>query len=275
MNPPRDFQVPAPPKNAWQGFRYCRDPRLLAFHFRHVRKRVEFVAALTGSSSQDVQRAISEVEHDTPFLKELMGKHLQHLGRAPRATDLMYLAVQAGSPYFFLVAEYAVVRLLAPGLILETGGTPGNSSAFLLRALARNGKGRLVTVDMPPTDTVEEFKGPEGLRWHAVLPEGKSSGWAIPEDLREQHQLVLGDAKHALPDLLAEASAVDIFIHDSDHSYDHMHWEFEQVWPVIRPGGLLLSDDILGNSAFDDFVNQYGAVSHKLGNLGGIVKPPD
>jgi predicted O-methyltransferase YrrM len=74
--------------------------------------------------------------------------------------------------------------------------------------------------------------------------------------------------------LLAEGSAVDIFIHDSDHSYDHMHWEFEQVWPLIRPGGLLLSDDILGNQAFDDFVHQYEAHAYKLGNMGGIVKPP-
>ncbi|MEJ2148325.1 MAG: hypothetical protein P8Z40_02475 [Chloroflexota bacterium] len=53
-----------------------------------------------------------------------------------------------------------------------------------------------------------------------------------------------------------------------------MTWEFEQAWPAIRPGGLLLSDDIITNRAFDDFARQVGQPPHKLGALGGMVKSP-
>jgi hypothetical protein len=62
--------------------------------------------------------------------------------------------------------------------------------------------------------------------------------------------------------------------HDSDHSNEHMTWEFEQAWPAIRPSGLLLSDDIITNRAFDDFARQVGQPPHKLGALGGMVKSP-
>lgn len=269
------LQVPTPPLSMWEAFQYCHDPRSLLFHMRHVRQRVEFVATLTGQSTEDALAAIHEVEFDTQFLEELLGKHLQYLRRKPRATDFMYLSPRAGSPYFFVVGEHAIARLLTPDMIVETGGTPGNSSAFLLRALAQNGKGQLVTIDLPPTTIADGLVDVEETGWHEVLPQGMTSGWAIPDRLRDKHRLVLGDARQVLPDVLAEAGSVDIFIHDSDHSYDHMSWEFEQAWPSIRPGGLLLSDDILANRAFDDFVQRHGASAHKLGNLGAIVKPPD
>jgi predicted O-methyltransferase YrrM len=47
-----------------------------------------------------------------------------------------------------------------------------------------------------------------------------------------------------------------MFIHDSLHTYEHMLWEFETAYPLIRPGGLLVSDDALWNNAFHDFAHR-------------------
>jgi predicted O-methyltransferase YrrM len=41
-------------------------------------------------------------------------------------------------------------------------------------------------------------------------------------------------------------------MHDSLHTYRNMTQEFERVWPALRPGGVLISDDLESNSAFLD-----------------------
>ena len=42
--------------------------------------------------------------------------------------------------------------------------------------------------------------------------------------LRDRWQLIIGDCKHELPQLLAELRQTDLFHHDSLHTYDHMMW---------------------------------------------------
>jgi len=51
--------------------------------------------------------------------------------------------------------------------------------------------------------------------------------------------------------------SIDIFIHDSLHTPQTMKYEFEKAWPFVRAGGLLISDDVEGNSAFVDFVTSH------------------
>jgi len=47
---------------------------------------------------------------------------------------------------------------------------------------------------------------------------------------------------------------MDIFIHDSLHTYEHMKFEFEEAYPHLRANGFLISDDASWNSAFAEFV---------------------
>jgi hypothetical protein len=42
-------------------------------------------------------------------------------------------------------------------------------------------------------------------------------------------------------------------MHDSEHSYECMHFEFNAAWPVMRAGGSLVADDFLWNDAFPEF----------------------
>jgi hypothetical protein len=60
-------------------------------------------------------------------------------------------------------------------------------------------------------------------------------------------------------------SSIDMFLHDSSHSYRHMLWEFRQFWPRLRDGGLLVSHDVQMNAAFPEFVTGTYAHDKKTG----------
>lgn len=159
--------------------------------------------------------------------------------------------------------------MLKPSVVVETGGTPGKSSAAILKALNQNNAGHLFTLDLPPQETTHKF-GASLI--HEMRPVDDISCWAIEPSLRSRHSLILGDAKITLPELLGKLNQIDIFIHDSDHSYEHMMFEFKTAWPFVRRGGLLVSDDIATNESFFDFAKQQKKEPLVIGNYGILVK---
>jgi hypothetical protein len=83
-------------------------------------------------------------------------------------------------------AAWCVVRHVRPNVVVETGVSRGLSSRVILEALARNGAGRLWSVDLPP---LEE-------------PWRRLTGSAVPERLRERWTYVRGASRRRLPPLL-------------------------------------------------------------------------
>ncbi|PYJ73928.1 MAG: hypothetical protein DME72_04570 [Verrucomicrobia bacterium] len=124
---------------------------------------------------------------------------------------------------------YALTRWERPAAVVESGGFVGMSSAFILKALMDEG---LTTAKL----------------YSIELSEDCDQGVLIPE----------GDH---LP------SSIDMFLHDSSHSYRHMLWEFHEFWPWLRDGGLLVSHDVNLNAAFPEFVAQTYAHDKKTGRL--------
>lgn len=156
---------------------------------------------------------------------------------------------------------YCVVRHIKPDVMVETGVAHGNSSWIILNAIKKNGKGRLVSFDLPNHDTNADY--------NLGANEG-DTGWVVPQELRGPWELNFGDTKETLPAFFKEQSQVDIFFHDSGHSYEHMKFEFEISWPHIRNKGILLSDDVDENEAFPEFVekHQIRAVEFNKGGCG-------
>lgn len=166
-----------------------------------------------------------------------------------------------GNPYGFAgmrpevsIRLYGLVREFKPKTLIETGVCNGVSTAVILAALERNDGGALYSIDLPEyTDTDYE----EGTFWEgkkgAVIPKGNPPGWLIPDKYRERWHLILGRSQEKLPELLDELGEIDFFIHDSEHSYECMTFEYQQAWKYLKPGGLLVSDDISWNASFDDF----------------------
>lgn len=131
---------------------------------------------------------------------------------------------------------YVICRLLKPKIVIETGVENGISSTFILWALQQNGKGTLYSIEI-----LER------------LLNGKQPGWLIPTNLRKRWRLFIGNSLEVIPKITKEISSVDIFIHDSEHSYKVMMKEYSLIWPYIKSGGLLLSDDTGRNEAFIHF----------------------
>ena len=135
---------------------------------------------------------------------------------------------------------YAIARGLRPTRVVETGVCYGVTSACLLQALHQNRHGHLHSIDLPPL----------------AKDADRHVGMLIPEELRSRWTLHRGTTVRLLPPLLQHLGQIDLFLHDSLHTYEHMRFEFDAGWAALRPGGLLISDDIQGNRAFLEFVTR-------------------
>ena len=154
-------------------------------------------------------------------------------------------------------ALYTMIRILKPEIVIETGVFEGHSSLSILSAMKENNKGFLYSIDLPSPD----------------LPSGKVPGWMVPEHLRKRWDLRAGKSSDLLPTLLLEVKDVDIFLHDSEHSYENMYWEYKTAWAHIKTRGLLLSHDVSQNAAFKDFAKHVSEeYYYMLKNLGGIKR---
>ena len=105
-----------------------------------------------------------------------------------------------------------------------------------------------------------------------MIPKNKEVGWLVPQTLRERQTLILGKVEEKLPDLLDRLGAIDIFYHDSLHTYEHMMFEFKTAWRKLIKGGLLIADNIDLNNAFIDFCKEVKASWIDLVNVGFCLK---
>lgn len=164
---------------------------------------------------------------------------------------------------------YLLVRAAKPKIMIETGVFEGFSSIFILMAMKDNGIGTLISIDKPP---IKPVKDSTSMMFFTHLPKGLDSGWIIPEDLKNRWVMINGNTKEILPEVLKKYKKIDIFLHDSLHTYEHMFWEFKSAWNYIRTNGLLLSDDIYFNRAFENFARKISRKYSKVYGFGGIKK---
>jgi hypothetical protein len=168
-----------------------------------------WVANLAGV--QDVEKVrglISELDDDT----ELNA----HISQATLLSDRRGLAdreVRFGRR----LGWYALTRILQPEHIVETGTDKGLGSCVFAAALLRNGHGRLTTVDINP-----------------------DSGYLITGRYAAVVDRVMGDSIDVMG---SGTTPVDMFIHDSWHTFEHEFGELEAVAPRLSPGAMVLSDN--------------------------------
>ncbi len=166
---------------------------------------------------------------------------------------------------------YLLIRALKPKVVVETGVATGESTSHILQALSDNGKGILYSIDMP----FQWYISPKDTLWVDILPIGEQPGYLVPDELRARWTLILGRSCEKLPPLLESLGEIDLFLHDSEHTYENMTFEFNCAWTHIRTGGFLVTDDPVweGNTAFHDFVRNMQAEFAIIEEIGVIHKP--
>jgi len=138
---------------------------------------------------------------------------------------------------------YTICRTLRPRIVVELSVASGVSSAIVLLAMRKSQQGQLISIDLPNYDkawvdavVAKEGRIPGRSFVDNSLPEDKGSGWAVPANLRDRWELILGNTREVLSGLLARVDEVDLALHDSDHSSEAVSEEGLALWSRLRMG---------------------------------------
>jgi cephalosporin hydroxylase len=178
----------------------------------------------------------------TDYLKELSASGFEEEIRRQLDKIASYAPFRLSHGADFTLARmcYTVVRALKPNIVVETGVAYGVTSAFILKAMELNNKGILHSIDLPPLGrAADDFVGS-----------------LIPDSLRHRWNLHRGVSRRALPRLLQQIGQVDVFIHDSLHTYQNMRYELNAITPRLSKPSVVIADDIDGNSAFHEWAER-------------------
>ncbi|BDB99152.1 class I SAM-dependent methyltransferase [Saccharolobus caldissimus] len=167
-----------------------------------------------------------------------------------------------GSSFSYALSEnkrailYSVVKYFNPDVVIETGVGPGVSSTFILYAL---NKGVLYSIDVRET-----------------LENGRPVGFLVPHELRNKWKLYIGKSREVLPSILRYVNKIDIFLHDSEHTYENVMFELNTVWNHLRDGGIIFIDNFEWTEAPYHFAREKNVNLYKLvdeaGGLAMIIK---
>jgi predicted O-methyltransferase YrrM len=211
---------------------------------RSERSVQTFIVNLIGAEIAEMQQHIAEITSNQEFSKSLNDK---------RSTPDRRRFSSWGVSSTLGVVLYAICRQVRPAIVVETGVASGISSSYILQSLEDNKLGTLHSIDQPSWET--------------------QSGWIIPDHLRHRWHLIVGRSSDRLLPILEKVGEINIFLHDSEHSYENMLWEYQTAWAHLKGGGVLLSHNIDYNDAFSDFCRSVKLRGHKLESLGGLMKP--
>lgn len=227
--------------------RVLGDPRFLrptsTIDFRHFGLNSSatlegFIKELIPSKSDaDIKRALNDCKKGIVALEKVNLNKLSFPERWNSGNNLQLLIA-------------AVVLLLKPTVVVETGSANGASAAAICFALERNQVGHLWSYDI-----------------ESVV------GQLVPDNLRPRVTFVKvtgaeKDLKNELEKLDLE-SGVSIFLHDSDHSYRGQKSDYT----IAQKLGFtyILSDDVDASLAFCDFAREHGFVFYDIPKFIGAV----
>ena len=150
----------------------------------------------------------------------------------------------------FRIVNYVLVREFKPKVLIETGVMHGLTSQFLLHAIEKNKFGKLISIDYPSYFET----GPANKDGYTeTLPPKREPGWAVSEKYKPYWELLIGKSVDVLPNVLKQNPMIDIFLHDSEHTYETMWFELNEAWGKLKENGILICDNIDNNTAFFDF----------------------
>jgi len=143
-----------------------------------------------------------------------------------------------------LFITYCVVRKIKPDIVLETGVANGVSTFVILKALKKNRRGKLISIDI-----------------------NSDVGILVSNELKDIWELRVMKriSPYEFTKIIRDLDKIDVFLHDSDHSYRWQSLEYNTVYPLLLKGeGILLSDDVHLSYAFIDFIKNKNVSPSKV-----------
>jgi predicted O-methyltransferase YrrM len=184
---------------------------------------VSFIAYLTKKNFDEVEAIFLEIENNDKF-KEYLTNQISIIKRKYELPKQVFYARRLG--------WYALVRILKPAVVVETGTDKGLGTLLIAQALKENGRGKVCSLDIDP------FSG-------ALI---SLSDWGNIE-------LLKGDSLEKLKSI----KNIDMFIHDSDHSKHHEMLEFESITNNLSKSAIVISD----NSQFTEALLEWSKINNR------------
>lgn len=167
---------------------------------------------------------------------------------------------------------YCLIRDRRPSAVVETGVFNGFSTFTILRAMEKNQRGRLHSIDLPyrgksDLDEFREITHPNHPG--AALPDGKNPGWMVPEHLKARWSLHEGRVQDELKPLCESVEPVNIFLLDACTDPEGVLFELETAWRNLAEGGTIILNKAGRNDAFESFCQEksctYGTLANNVG----------
>jgi predicted O-methyltransferase YrrM len=128
-----------------------------------------------------------------------------------------------------------LIKRERPAIMIETGVESGYSTEHFLTAMDAVGVGHLFSCDPAP------------------------SGFYVAYPIvHPRFTFIQKASQEALDEIFKATGRVDLFLHDSDHSWECQTFEYEWAWQHVRAGGIIASDD----TGWGYLIPGFGAVAH-------------
>lgn len=224
---------------------YLKHPKLYSELGHRVLQKIKSIGSDKERLKQEAVKWCEKRMLDTPsVIRKITGKPIDE-----SFYEKFKAQMDAGKKIF----EASPVKLGGPGdleliyhlaehikarKIVETGVAAGWSSTAFLLSLRNREDTLLVSTDMPYTDKDAD----------------KYVGCVVPDELRgENWRLIREPDRKGLPQALSLMPSIDMFHYDSDKTYEGRMFAYNLLWNALRPGGIMISDDIDDNFGFRDF----------------------
>jgi predicted O-methyltransferase YrrM len=185
------------------------------------------VAVATGKSVSEVLIAFDEAESDQMLLEHIASAIAKSPDRVMTDRNVHFGR---------RLAWYAVVRLIKPNIVVETGVDKGLGSCLLAAALRRNHEG-----------------GSPGTYYGTDI--NPAAGYLLSGIYADYGKVLLGDSIATLQEF---DMPIDVFINDSDHSSEYEAAEYRTVERKISPSAIVIGDNCERTDALLQFAQRTG-----------------
>ncbi|MCA9808088.1 MAG: class I SAM-dependent methyltransferase [Cyanobacteria bacterium HKST-UBA06] len=174
----------------------------------------QMLAHITGFEADHIHALMQEPQNDAAFQAWLANRH--------RESDYRYIA---DADFYFArrLGWYALIRLLKPRVVVETGVDKGLGATLICYALKRN---------------ADENASNRGHYYGTDIK--SDAGYLLADPYAEFGTILYGDS---ITSLKAFDQPIDIFINDSDHSDTYEYDEYRVIQDKLSPQGIILGDN--------------------------------
>jgi len=183
---------------------------------------INFIASITNTDYYLVKNYFDEIENDKKFFKSL--SDIIQNSKFNYKTDLEIRLCRR-------VSWYALIRILKPKVVTESGIDKGLGSSICSYALSKNSEegfpGKYYGIDVNP-----------------------DAGFMLYSELKKYSEILIGDSISILKTFNRK---IDIHICDSHQSKNYELQEYEVIFNKMNGNSIIISDNAHGNDALLQF----------------------